>query len=134
MVGYFGPIVAGLKGTGCRLDIIALNARPGETLTPEQGREALACCDVAIITGTSLINGTCDGLLACLRWPRAAVLLGPSSPLCPDAFEDPPITHLAGARVRTIDAVLQVVSEGGGTMLLKKYMDFETALVTRNRA
>jgi uncharacterized protein (DUF4213/DUF364 family) len=129
MVGYFGPIVADLRKKGCRLDIVELKPRPSETIAPEEGREALAVCDVAILTGTSLINGTCDELLASLGRPRAAVLLGPSSPFCPDVFEGTKITHVAGARVRDADAVLRLVSEGGGTMLLKRHMDFETVLV-----
>ncbi len=39
------------------------------------------------------------------------------------------ITHVAGSRVRDVDAVLRVVSEGGGTMLMKKHVDFETVRV-----
>jgi len=128
MVGYFGPIVGQLRKIGCQLDIIELNPHPGETITPEQGREALAACSVAILTGTSLINGTCDGLLAALGSPRAAVLLGPSSPLCPSVFKGTGVTHVAGSRVRDAEAVLRVVSEGGGTMLMKRYLDFETVL------
>lgn len=130
MVGYFGPVVAELKKTGCRFDIVELNPRPGETIAPDQGREALAACDVAILTGTSLINGTFDGLLSSLGQPRAAVILGPSSPLCSEIFVGTQITHVAGARVREADAVLQIVSEGGGTMIMKKHMDFETVLVS----
>ncbi|HWQ07875.1 MAG TPA: DUF364 domain-containing protein [Holophaga sp.] len=129
MVGYFGPVVTQLRKLGCRLDIVELRPRAGETLGPDQGREVLAACDVAILTGTSLINGTADDLLASLGRPRAAVLLGPSSPLCPAPFLGTKITHLAGARVREADAVLRIVSEGGGTMLLKKHMDFETVPV-----
>lgn len=127
MVGYFGPIVAELRKIGCGLDIIELNPHhgAGETLTPDQGMASLASCSVAVLTGTSLINGTCDELLAALGNPRAAVLLGPSTPLCAEAFSATHITHLAGSRVREADAVLRVVSEGGGTMLMKKYVDFE---------
>jgi uncharacterized protein (DUF4213/DUF364 family) len=129
MVGYFGPVSAQLKTIGCRLDIIELKPHQGETITPEEGKEALAGCSVAIITGTSLINGTCDDLLSALGRPRAAVLLGPSSPLCSAIFEGTKITHVAGSRVREADGVLRVVSEGGGTMLMKKYLDFETVRV-----
>jgi len=129
MVGYFSPIIARLRQTGCRFDIVELNAHHGETLTPEQGREAMAHCTVAIVTGTSLINGTCDELLAGLGQPRAVVLLGPSSPLCPDAFKGTPITHVAGSRVRNAESLLRVVSEGGGTMLMKPNLVFETVLV-----
>jgi uncharacterized protein (DUF4213/DUF364 family) len=129
MVGYFGPIVDRLRKVGCRLDIIELKPHHGETITPEQGSKALADCSVAIITGTSLVNGSCDELLSCLGKPRAAVLLGPSSPLCPHVFAVTKITHIAGSRVRDADAVLRVVSEGGGTMLMKKYLEFETVRV-----
>jgi len=57
------PVIARLRTNGCRLDVIELNWHHGETHTPEQGNEALAACSVAILTGTSLINGTCDDLL-----------------------------------------------------------------------
>ncbi|MRR08125.1 MAG: hypothetical protein EG828_14600, partial [Deltaproteobacteria bacterium] len=129
MVGYFAPVIARLRQTGCRLDIVELNAHHGETLTPEQGREAMVHCTVAIVTGTSLINGTCDEVLAGLGQPRAVVLLGPSSPLCPEAFLGTPVTHIAGSRVSDAEALLRIVSEGGGTMLMKPYLDFITVLV-----
>jgi hypothetical protein len=53
----------------------------------------------------------------------------PSSPLCSDAFAWTKITHVAGSGVREADAVLRIVSEGGGTMLMKNYLYFETLLV-----
>lgn len=108
---------------------IELNLRHGETVTPEQGKEVLDGCSVAILTGTSLINRTCDELLSSLGKPRAAVLLGPSSPLCPAIFEGTRITHIAGSRVREAEPLLRVISEGGGTMLMKAYLDFETVRV-----
>jgi len=129
MIGYFAPIIAQIRKTGCRFDVVELNSHHGDTLTPEQGREAMAHCTVAIVTGTSLINGTCDEVLAGLGRPRAVVLLGPSSPLCPAAFKGTPVTHVAGSRVHNAEALLRVVSEGGGTMLMKPNLDFETVLV-----
>ncbi len=127
MVGYFAPLLGKLKQSGCKLDIVELNPDHGtETLTPEQGDVALATCSVAIITGTSLINGTFTQINSALGQPRAAVLLGPSSPLLADAFSTTKITHLAGSRVTDAEAVLKVVSEGGGTLLMKPYIDFQT--------
>jgi len=126
MVGFFGPLMPALRQTGCRLDILELNSdRPG-TISPRDGREPLAACGVAIITGTSIVTGTLDGLLAGLRNPRAVVILGPSSFMRPEAFAGTPVTHIAGVRVRNPAAVEKIVSEGGGTMILKQYMDFET--------
>ncbi len=130
MVGYFAPVVARLQKIGCRLDVVELNPFNGEgTLTPEQGRGALSACTVAVITGTSLINGTFDTVCGQLGDPRAAVLLGPSSPLCGQAFSGTPITHVAGSRVEDPEAVLRIVSEGGGTMVMKRYLAFETVMV-----
>ncbi len=124
MVGYFAPVVAKIQKSGCRLDIIELRGGDGTTRTPEEGRTALADCSVAIITATSLINGTLADILSDLGSPRAAVMLGPSTPLCPSAFQGTTITHLAGARVRDTAGVLRTVSEGGGTMLMKQGLEF----------
>jgi uncharacterized protein (DUF4213/DUF364 family) len=129
MVGYFGPLVRRLKESGCRLDIIELDSSKPEVLTPEQGRSVLAQCSVAILTGTSLVTGTCDGLLADLGQPREAVLLGPSAPFCAQLFAGTPLTRIAGARVLNADGVLQVVSEGGGTPRFKPHVSFETLLL-----
>jgi len=59
------------------------------------------------------------------------VLFGPSSPLCPDVFEGTPITHVAGSRVRDPEGIMRVISEGGGTQIMKRYLDFEAVLVKR---
>lgn len=129
MVGYFGPLVQDLRKIGCRLDIIELNSNHPETLTPEAGRAALASCDVAILTGTSFVTGTIDELLVSLGNPRAAVLLGPSTPFCPELFAGTRLTQISGARVINGDGVLRVVSEAGGTPLLKPHVAFETILM-----
>jgi uncharacterized protein (DUF4213/DUF364 family) len=126
MVGFFGPVVPKLKQTGCKLDILELNeSRPG-TISPENGREALAACSVAIITATSIVTGTFDDLIAGLGKPRAVIILGPSTIMYPPVFSGMPVTHLAGAWVKDAAAVGKIVSEGGGTMILKQYTDFKT--------
>jgi uncharacterized protein len=131
MVGFFGPLMPVLKKTGCRLDVLELrDDRPG-TISPEEGREPLATCTVAIITATSIVTGTLDGLLAGLGNPRAVVILGPSTFMRPEVFAGTPVTHLAGAWVHTPSAVEKIVSEGGGTMILRQYMDFETIEVRK---
>jgi uncharacterized protein len=129
MVGYFGPIIGALKKTGCRLDIVELDPQfAKDTIASQQGKEALAVCTVAIITGTTLINGTFDEIASALGNPRAAVLLGPSTPLCSEAFRGTKITHIAGSRVVNAEAVLRIVSEGGGTMIMKPHLEFVTIM------
>lgn len=129
MVGFFGPLVPRLHQTGCRLDILELRGdRPG-TLSPEEGNMSLAACSVAIITATSIITGTTDELLSKLGKPRATIILGPSSFMRPEVFSGTPVTHVAGCRVRNASAVERIVSEGGGTMILKHHLDFETLVL-----
>ena len=125
MVGFFGPLVPRLKLTGCRLDILELNREKPGTLSPEEGLAPLAACSVAIITATSIVTGTIDTLLNGLGNPRAVIILGPSSFMRPEVFSGTPVTHVAGVRIRNPSAVEKIVSEGGGTKILKPHMDFE---------
>lgn len=129
MVGYFAPIIPKIQASGCRLEVVELEADKPEVITPEQGFKALAECDVAIITATSIINNTIDGLLSSLKRNRAAVILGPSTPMSPEAFAGTRITQLSGSYVADINRVKTIVSQGGGTMLLKKNLKFATVKI-----
>ncbi len=126
MVGFFGPLVPRLRTIGCRLDILELNADKPGALRPDEGLAPLAECTVAIITATSLITGTMDNLLESLGGPHTVVILGPSTCMRPEVYTDTPVTHLAGCWVRDSQAVAQIVSEGGGTRLLKHHLEFAT--------
>ncbi|MDD3148793.1 MAG: DUF364 domain-containing protein [Candidatus Riflebacteria bacterium] len=129
MVGYFAPVVPAIKATGCRFEVVELNPEKPDVISPDEGFKALGQCDVAIITATSIINGTCDGLLQALGRNRAAVILGPSTPMCSEAFAGTRITQLSGSYVVDKNAVKTVISEGGGTRLLKKYLRFNNVMV-----
>lgn len=129
MVGFFGPLIPKIKKTGCTFDVLDLNsAKPG-IVNLRSGPDLLAACDVAIITATSIINNTLDGLLTNLRNNRSAVLLGPSAPLCAEAFAGSRISQLSGALVRETEPLKRVVSQGGGTMLMKKHVQFVSVLL-----
>lgn len=124
MVGHFAPLVARIRATGCRLDIVERNpAKPGIT-DPRQGFSLLSRCDVAIITSTAIINDSVDDLLERLQNTRSAVMLGPSTPLVPEAFTETGITQLSGAYTTHAGKVKTIVSQGGGTRLLKKHLRF----------
>ena len=121
MIGCFHPLLPAIRSTGCHLDIIELEASEPGSLSPREGRKALHTCTVAIVTATSLVTRTLDGILEDLAvaQPRSVVLLGPSTPLCPEAFVDTPVTHLAGSLIRDGSRALHIISEGGGTPQLK---------------
>jgi uncharacterized protein (DUF4213/DUF364 family) len=129
MVGYFAPLIAKIKATGCTLTIMELDGEMPGVIAVGPGMTALATCDVAIITSTSIINNTVDGLLARLTGARAAVMLGPSTPVCPEAFAGTGITQLSGAYVVDVELAKTIVSQGGGTKLLKKATRFVSARI-----
>lgn len=125
MVGFFGPVIPKLKKTGCALNILELNNDRPNTIPSSEGKSLLASCSVAIITSTSIITNTFDELVTQLGKPRAVIMLGPSSIMYPEVFTNTPVTHVGGSRVLNGEAIEQIVSEGGGTMIMKKHLKFE---------
>jgi uncharacterized protein len=100
MVGLFRPIVPRIEATGVILSVI-------ERDTPEiERRDILGACSVAIITATTLLNGTLEGILNELGKPRHVALMGPSTPLCEEIFRATPVTHLGGSAIVDGAAVL----------------------------
>jgi uncharacterized protein (DUF4213/DUF364 family) len=118
MVGCFSPLVEPIRRRVRRLLIF----ERGQHLTPEclpenQACERLSQCSVAIITATTLLNGTIDALLAAAASCREVVLLGPSTPLVPEVFAEAPrrVTLLAGVLVNKVEDLLRAVARDGGT-------------------
>lgn len=124
MVGLFSPLVERIRATGAMLTIIEKNPERIGLLSTEDRKQALQDCDVAIITATTLLNNTFGEIITALCSPRLVALMGPSTPLLPDIFQDTPVTHLGGAVVADSARVLQVISEGGGTPALRPYLRF----------
>ena len=121
MVGYFEPLVQGIRSQ-CRLNIYELDTSITDGLMDSSdATEGLKSCDVALITSTSIINGTIDSLLEAATDCREVVILGPSTPLISEVFNGTPVTLLSGVVVID-DQILRVVSEGGGMKHFKHYV------------
>jgi hypothetical protein len=116
MVGFFGPLVSRIEERVASL--VIFEKRPGLAAgvqPAERAHELLPACTVALITATTLVSGGLEALLDAAAGCREVVLLGPSTPLLPEAFLGTPVTWLSGIRVTHPMEVLRVVSEGGGT-------------------
>jgi uncharacterized protein (DUF4213/DUF364 family) len=124
MVGLFAPLMERIRSTGAILTVIEENPDRMELLSPEAKQRALQDCDVAIITATTLLNGTFEEIIGFLGAPRSVALMGLSTPLMPAIFRDTPVTHLGGVAVSDPLRMLQIVSEGGGTPALRPYLRF----------
>jgi uncharacterized protein (DUF4213/DUF364 family) len=118
MVGCFSPMLDRLRSRVGTLSIFerAPRLRPG-LLPAEQAVERLPECSVALITSTTIANGTVDALLAACTNCREVVLLGPSTPLVPEIFSGSTqrATLLAGVIVTDSAGLLKTVAQGGGT-------------------
>jgi uncharacterized protein (DUF4213/DUF364 family) len=129
MVGCFSPLVDPIRRRVQRLSIFERGPRLAPGLLDEnQAGKLLPDCSVALITATTLMNGTIDALLAAAAKCREIVLLGPSTPLVPEVFARSPrhATLLAGVVVTDPEELLHTVVRGGGTR------DFGTSVAKVN--
>ena len=120
MVGFFAPIIPIIKKAGCELFIFEKNLKRGEGLFgPEKIPSELPTCAVVILSATTLINRTFEEVAKYTKGAREVIMLGPSTPLVPDVMGHYGVTLLAGMRIVRPEAVLRIVSEGGGTQRLR---------------
>jgi uncharacterized protein (DUF4213/DUF364 family) len=123
MVGNFAPMVPALKKRISSLKIFEQIDEPENGLLPESEiANHLPLCQVAFITSTSIINNTIDNILKAARSCREVALLGSSTPMMPEIFEDTSATLLSGIIVTEPEEILRIVSEGGGMRRFKDHI------------
>ena len=133
MVGYFGPLVKRIHKTGATLQIIEKDPHRVDQIRDRKDEDSiLKKCSVAIITATSILNRTIEEILNGLGSPRHVTILGPSTPLCEEAFARTPVTHLGGSAIRDPRKVMQIISEGGGTPHMRPHLRFIDRTIGRN--
>ncbi|MBI2527961.1 MAG: DUF364 domain-containing protein [Candidatus Rokubacteria bacterium] len=119
MVGAFVPFIKALKGRVAELWVVDRHrdALKGDELpfwkSPEQALQVLGDASVVVITGSALVEGGLDSLLAASCGARRVVMAGPTASAWPRPFFERGVHVLGGIRVRDGRALLQVVSEGG---------------------
>ncbi len=116
MIGYFGPLVAPIKKRARALHIFERKAEPEYGILPDTAAPGLIPqCGVVVMTATSILNHTIDGLLDLAKNAREIAILGPSTPFLPEVFGPHGVTLLSGLEVADPPKILRIVSEGGGT-------------------
>jgi uncharacterized protein (DUF4213/DUF364 family) len=116
MIGYFGPLVEPLKKEALALHIFERKPDPEYGILPEAAaQDLLPQCHVVIMSATTLLNHTIDGLLGLAKTAREIAVLGPSTPFLPEIFSRHGVTMLSGLQVTDPARILQIVSEAGGT-------------------
>jgi len=78
--------------------------------------------DVLFCTGTAIINNTLESILEKFkRRAQKIILIGPTASMIPDIIFDYGVDIVSGMEIFNSEATIQVVQEGGGTKLFKKY-------------
>ncbi len=109
IVGHF-PFIPRLREITARLWILELNPRAGD-LPASQAPEILPQADVIGLTGTSLLNHTCDALLQHCRPDAFVIMLGGTTPLTPTLFEYG-VDAVAGTLLVDPEPALRAISQG----------------------
>jgi uncharacterized protein (DUF4213/DUF364 family) len=129
MVGAFVPFIKALKGKVAELWVVDKHPqalKPDEVQfwrSPQQAGEVLSQASVVVISGSSLVEGGLDDLLAPVRNARCVVLAGPTASPWPSTFFARGIHILGGIRVLDGDKLLQVVSEGGSGYFFEDFAE-----------
>ena len=119
LVGAFPPYLRALRRSGQPFHVLELDPA---TLKPEElpffapaerAPEVVAEADVLITTGTTLVNGTLDGLLRHLRRGAQAAVVGPTATLRAAPFARRGVTVVGGTRVHAPAELLDLLAEGG---------------------
>lgn len=119
VVGALVPALRTLKQRGKPFAILELD--PSTLKQDEMAfyvpvsktEETIPKADVLIVTGTTLINDTLEGLLK-LRKPTAEVVaVGPTASMLPDAFFRRGVGTVGGVAVTDADRVLNMIAEAG---------------------
>ncbi|MFV0664065.1 Rossmann-like domain-containing protein [Denitromonas sp.] len=119
LVGAFPPYMRELRRRGQPFSVLEMDPstlRPEEMpfyVPAERAPEVVPLADVFITTGTTLINGTLDGLLRLLRPGAEAAVIGPTATLVVDPYRPRGVTVIGGTRVRAPDELLELLAEGG---------------------
>jgi uncharacterized protein (DUF4213/DUF364 family) len=119
LVGAFPPYMRELRRRGLAFNVLELDPatlRPDELpyyVPAEHAPEVIPRADVFITTGTTLVNGTLDGLLKLLRPGAEAAVIGPTATLVIEPYARRGVTVVGGTRVVEPARLLDLLAEGG---------------------
>ena len=130
VIGHF-PSLDLLKESAKDLWIIEKNPRPGD-YTEDRSAELLPQSDIVIISSTTLINHTFEGIVDLCRKDSIKMLLGPSTPMT-DVLFDYGINILSGSRVTDTELLLKLVSEGVNYRQIKRSGAVRFVTMTRDK-
>lgn len=130
VVGALTPMLKRLIAINADFHVLEMDSstlKPHEMpyfMEANRAKEVVPHADLLVITGTTLINNTLEGLLSMAKPGAEIVVTGPTVSMLPDAFFSRGVTSLGGIVVTDADALLDIISEGGsGYHFFGKFAD-----------
>jgi uncharacterized protein (DUF4213/DUF364 family) len=80
---------------------------------PEKANEVISKADFLIITGTTVLNDTLEGILKQVRPGAEVILVGPTASMLPDAFFERGVKAVGSITVSEPDKLLDILAEAG---------------------
>ncbi len=117
-----GALIPALKALKQRREPFGILELDSSTLKPDEikylipqarATEKVPQADMLIVTGTTLINDTLEGLLSMGKPGASVIVMGPTASMLPEAFFKRGVDLLGGVIVTEPDRVLDVIAEGG---------------------
>ena len=126
LVGYIKPFIQILQRKAKTLYIFERNRKVNnEQVPPESAsQELLPQANIAIITGSSIANGTIDNILTLSRGAREIGIVGPSAGLIPDPLFKRGVTIIGNIKPLDSERLFQIIMEGGGTPQINSAVKF----------
>ncbi len=117
MVGYFYPVIKELVPIVKNLFIFEIKDIDG-TFSPAYAKRKLPECEIAIISGTTLVNKTTEDFFCYIPEHCKTVILGPSTPM---SVKLSVYADLYGFKVTREEGALDAISKGAGMKMLKNF-------------
>jgi hypothetical protein len=119
MVGYFGPLIKRFEQREAVLEV--LDQSRGLGRKPDFYKKLKNWTDVLFLTSTSILNNSTEEILANVHAKVKTIMLGPSTPMVGQVFDNLPVHMLAGTVPLDKDNILKAVRHGAGTPILHKF-------------
>lgn len=122
MVGFFESLAAKFHRENIPLTIFDLNKQSPSVAPLKSQYEAIHIADVVIVSSTSLANQTLSKIIFAKGVRTKIMMLGPSTPLCPQLMKITGANILFGSTVTDKNKLSEIVSNGGGTKQFLPYL------------
>ena len=135
MIGFIKPVAKTLSSQVKKLYVfdegVSLYEGTIHVCGMDQQPVLLPECTKMIITGSSTINGSIDGLLEMCPNAKQIAIVGSSTPMFPEGWKDTGVTTLAGSwwPSERKEDIFRIISQGGGIAQLRSIILHKIAFV-----